>query len=343
MNTMLRGKHLITFDSWSLQEIETVLDVSYDLKRQFASGKTPELLRQMTLFMIFFEQSTRTRNSLEAAMTQLGGHAHDLTPDKMQITHGESPRDTAKVLSRMGEGISIRNCFYGIGNRYISEIAEHADIPVISMQDDIYHPLQAIADLMTLQEYYGKNLRGLKVAVSWAYATTHAKPLSVPQSQILLFPRFGVDVAVAHPEEFPLQRDVVEKAQRNATASGSTVTFVQDMDTAMEDSDVVIPKNWGGFGHFDDFTDDQEHSRLMKENLERHRDWICDARRFSLTKKNAKLMHALPADRGNEVTDEVLDGPGSIIYDEAENRLHTSRAILALLMGGRGYRRGERL
>ncbi len=151
MNTMLRGKHLITFNSWTMQEIETLLDVSFDLKRQYALGTTPELLRQMTLFMVFFEQSTRTRNSLEAAMTQLGGHAHDLTPDKMQITHGESPKDTAKVLSRMGEAISIRNCFYGIGNRYISDISQHADIPIISMQDDIYHPLQAIADIMTLQ------------------------------------------------------------------------------------------------------------------------------------------------------------------------------------------------
>ncbi len=340
MNTMLRGKHLITFDSWTMQEIDTLLDASFDLKRQYALGTTPELLRQMTLFMVFFEQSTRTRNSLEAAMTQLGGHAHDLTPDKMQITHGESPRDTAKVLSRMGEGISIRNCFYGIGNRYISDISQHADIPIISMQDDIYHPLQAIADIMTLQEYFGKNLSGLKVAVSWAYATTHAKPLSVPQSQVLLFPRFGIDVVVAHPEEFPLQKAVVEKAQGYAADSECSLTFAQDMDTALENADVVIPKNWGGFGYFDDFKDDEQHQGAMKEHLERHRDWICDARRFSLAKRGAKIMHALPADRGNEVTDEVLDGPGSIIYDEAENRLHTSRGILALLLGGRGYGKG---
>jgi ornithine carbamoyltransferase len=340
MNTMLRGKHLITFESWTKQQIDTLLDVSFDLKRHYATGTTPELLRQMTLFMVFFEQSTRTRNSLEAAMTQLGGHAHDLTPDKMQITHGESPKDTAKVLSRMGEGISIRNCFYGIGNRYITEISQHADIPIISMQDDIYHPLQAIADVMTLQEYFGKNLSGLKVAVSWAYATTHAKPLSVPQSQILLFPRFGIDVVVAHPPEFPLQSGVVETAQKHAESSGCSLTFVPEMDTALESADVVIPKNWGGFGYFEDFKEDEQHQRTMKENLEKHREWICDAKRFSLANKDAKIMHALPADRGNEVTDEVLDGPGSIIYDEAENRLHTSRGILALLLGGRGYGKG---
>ena len=206
MKNSLQGKHLITFESWSKQNIDTVLETTLYLKRKLAHGEIIELLKHKTLFMIFFEQSTRTRNSMEVAMTQLGGHAHDLTADKMQIAHGESPKDTAKVFSRMGEGISIRNCFYGIGNRYIREIAEYANIPVISMQDDIYHPLQAVADLMTIQEYYGKNLRGLKIAITWAYAATHAKPLSVPQSQILLFPRYGMDVVVAHPEEFPLQK-----------------------------------------------------------------------------------------------------------------------------------------
>jgi len=335
MNTILRGKHLIDFDSWSLQEIETVLEVSRELKTQFALGRTPKLLEARTLFMIFFEQSTRTRNSMEAAMTQLGGHAHDLTPDKMQITHGESPKDTAKVLSRMGEGIAIRNCFHNLGNRYLEEIARHSDIPVISMQDDIYHPLQAVADLLTIREHRGANLKGLKVAVSWAYATTHAKPLSVPQSQILLFTRYGMEVTVAHPPEFPLQREITEKAGRNAGEGGGVLRFVQDMDEGIKGADIVFPKNWGGFGAFAEFKDSEEQRLVMKENLSKHQDWICDRRRFSLAAKDARVMHALPADRGHEVTDEVLDSEASIIYDEAENRLHTSKAILALLMGGR--------
>ncbi len=116
MKEVLRGRHCISFDTWTRQEIDTVLDVTSHLKVRHAMGESTDLLKNKTLFMIFFEQSTRTRNSLEAAMTQLGGHAHDLTEDKMQISHGESPKDTAKVLSRMGEGIAIRNCFYGIGN-----------------------------------------------------------------------------------------------------------------------------------------------------------------------------------------------------------------------------------
>jgi ornithine carbamoyltransferase len=330
----LRANHLITFDDWSREEIDSVLELSLDLKARRARGEIMEPLKNSTLFMIFFEQSTRTRNSLEAAMTQLGGHAHDLTPDKMQITHGESPKDTAVVLSRMGEGISIRNCFYGIGNGYLQEVSRHASVPVISMQDDVYHPLQAIADLMTMQEYYGTNLEGLRVAVTWAYATTHAKPLSVPQSQILLFPRFGMDVVVGYPEEFPLQRHITAKAAQNAREGGGRLSFVHDMDEAVRGADIVFPKNWGGFGFFEEYRDTDEQRDLMGEHLEQHRNWICDARRFSLAKKDGKLMHALPADRGHEVTDEVIDGERSVVYDEAENRLHTSKALLTLLMGG---------
>src|SRR5450755_3665535 len=138
-------KNFITEDTWSKQELDTVFEASFDLKKKFALGEPHRLLRDKTLFMIFFEQSTRTRNSMEAGMTQLGGHAHDLTPDKMQISHGETPKDTGKVLSRYGHGIAIRNCFYGVGNKYLREVAEHATIPIVSLQDDVDHPLQAIA------------------------------------------------------------------------------------------------------------------------------------------------------------------------------------------------------
>jgi len=333
MAVSLKGKHLITLDNWTKEEIQRVVELALELKKKRARGEIIEWLKQRTLFMIFFEQSTRTRNSMEAAMTQLGGHAHDLTADKMQVSHGESPRDTAQVLSRMGEGISIRNCFHGMGNEYISEITRHSDIPIISMQDDIYHPLQAVADLMTIREHCGTNLNGLKVAVSWAYAATHAKPLSVPQSQILLFPRFGMDVVVAHPPEFPLQPEVVKKAEQNAAENGGRLSFVDSMDDGLRDADIVIPKNWGGFAYFDEYTDDDAHRQTMKNNLDRHTNWICDSRRFALAKQDARLMHALPADRGREVTDDVLDGPNSIIYNEAENRLHTAKSLLALLMG----------
>ncbi len=332
MEQLLRGKHLITLDDWSKEEIEAALAASAELKRRRYAGEITNLLPNKTLFMIFFEQSTRTRNSMEAAMTQLGGHAHDLTADKMQISHGETPRDTGEVLSRMGEGIAIRNCFHGIGNKYLRDISANSHIPLISMQDDIYHPLQGIADLMTIREHFGGNLSRLKIAISWAYATSHSKPLSVPQSQILLFSRFGMDVVVGHPPEFPLQPEIVEKAKINAAGGGGKISFVDDMDAAVRDADIVIPKNWGGFAYFDDFVDDDEHRDIMQANLDRHRGWILDEKRYALARPGCKVMHALPADRGNEVTDAVLDSENSIIYDEAENRLHTAKGILSLTM-----------
>lgn len=339
MSTLFRNKHFITCDTWSKQELDRVFDVAFDLKRRFATGEPHRLLQDKTLFMMFFEQSTRTRNSMEAGMTQLGGHAHDLTPDKMQLSHGESAKDTSIILSRMGHGISCRNCFHGIGNAYLNELAEHATVPVMSLQDDVYHPMQGIADLMTIFEYFGKNLSGLKVTVSWAYAKSHAKPLSVPQSQILLFPRYGMDVTVAHPPNFPLSKDIVERAKKNAADGGGKLQFTDDMDAACKGAQIVVPKNWGGFGAFevDDYLKNEEKAKKqMAASLEKHREWIFDRRRAKLADKHVKMMHALPADRNREVTDEVIDDPGiSIVYDEAENRLHTAKAVMALTMGGR--------
>jgi len=335
MQTLLRGKHFISEQEWSREEIDTALDVSFDLKRRFALGEPHRLLPDKTVFMMFFEQSTRTRNSMEAGITQLGGHAHDLTPDKMQLSHGESAKDTAIILSRMGHAIACRNCFYGIGNDYLRELAKWSAVPVLSLQCDVYHPMQGLADLMVMQEKFGRDLRGLKVCISWAYATSHAKPVSVPQSQILLFTRYGMHVTVAAPKEFPLQANIVAQAKRNASKHGGTLELVDDMDAGFEGAHVVIPKSWGGFAGFDPWVDDEKHRRQMKSNIEKHKDWICDARRMKLAHKDVKYMHALPADRGKEVTDEVIDGPHSIVYDEAENRLHTAKAVMALTMGGR--------
>ncbi|MCF7833004.1 MAG: ornithine carbamoyltransferase [Candidatus Marinimicrobia bacterium] len=334
-NKDFKGKHFITLQDWRKEEIDHALDLAGKLKKKYYDWKPHRMLRDKTLFMMFFEQSTRTRNSMEAGMTQLGGHAHDLTPDKMQLSHGESAKDTAMVLSRMGHGIACRNCFYGIGNKYLNELADNSRIPIMSLQDDLYHPMQGLADLMTIQEYFGKDLKDIKIAISWAYATSHAKPLSVPLSQILLFPRYGMDVTVAAPKEFPLLKNIVDTAQNNAKENGGKLTFVDDMDAGFEDADIVIPKNWGGFGNyiFDEYNaNEAECMKEMKANLEKHKSWICDERRMGLAKKGVKYMHALPADRGNEVTPGVIDSPAAIIYDEAENRLHTAKAIMGLTM-----------
>ncbi len=336
MISKLKGKHFLTCDDWSKQELDTAFNTAFDLKEKFANEIPTRYLPDKTLFMIFFEQSTRTRNSMEAGMTQLGGHAHDLTADKMQLSHGETPKDTAIILSRMGHGIASRNCFYCIGNEYLNEMAKYSTKPVMSLQDDIYHPFQGLADLMTIFEQFGKNTKGLKVTVSWAYADTHSKPLSVPQTQMLLFPRYGIDVTIAHPKEFPLSKNIVDKALKNAEEGGGSLKFTNNMDEAFEGAQIVIPKNWGGFGYYDvnEYLQNEEASKKeMKANLEKYKSWICDENKIKLADKNVKLMHALPADRGHEVTDEVLDNPDiSIVFDEAENRLHTAKAIMSLTM-----------
>ena len=329
MITTLRGKDYIATQDWSIEELDTLLDTSLDLKRRFALGEPTRLLPDKTLFMIFFDKSTRTRNAFEAGMTQLGGHAHDLNPDVMQISHGESPRDTGIILSRYGHGIAIRHDLEpGAGDSYIREVAKHADAPVINLQSDVDHPTQTLADLMTIREKLPEGIRGRKIAVSWAYAPSYAKPMSVPQGLIWLMTRFGMHVTLAHPPEYTLMANIVEDAKRNAELSGGAFEIVNDMDEAFRDADVVYPKSWGIESLFG------EPEKAL-DISKKYTDWICNAERMKLAKKSAIYMHCLPADRGYEVTDEVIDGEQSVVFDEAENRLHTAKAIMALTMGGR--------
>ena len=327
MQTNFRGKHFITLQDWSKEEIETLLAVSSDLKRKFAMRETTDYLKNETVFLMFFEQSTRTRNSMEAGITQLGGHGHFLDTSTMQVSHGEVAKDTAIILSRYGHAIACRNCFWEVGNKYLNDMAKWATVPIMSMQCDVYHPLQAIADLMTIQEKR-PDMRKLKVSVIWAYATSHKKPISVPVSQVLLFPRFGMDVTLAYPEGYELPEWVIQQAQANAAAHGGTLTITHDQDAAYQDADVVIPKNWGSWVS-------NPGKDVIDEVLTRNKGWKCTEKRMALTKPDSMYMHALPADRGNEVEDSVIDGSHSIVYDEAENRLHTSKAVMALTMGGR--------
>jgi N-acetylornithine carbamoyltransferase len=276
---------------------------------------------------MFFDKSTRTRNSFEAGMTQLGGHAHFLTADAMQVSHGESAKDTGIILSSYGHGIAIRHDLIpGEGNAYMREVAKWANVPVINMQCDVDHPCQTLADLMTIREQRGQDLRGLKIAVSWAYAPSYAKPLSVPQGLIMLMPRFGMDVVLAHPPEYGLMPQTVEAAFENARRGGGKFTIVDSMDEAFSDADVVIPKSWGCLDTMG--SKPEESLRIARQ----YTGWICDAERLKLARPDVLYMHPLPADRGNEVTDEVIDGPNSVVYQEAENRLHTAKAIMALTM-----------
>ena len=324
----LRGRDYIETLDWTVEEIHEALGLAADLKARFRADEPHRLLPDRTLFMLFLDKSTRTRNAFEAGMTQLGGHAHYLDAEKTQVAHGESPKDMGIILGRYGHGIAIRHDLVpGEGNAYMREVARWADVPVINLQCDVDHPTQTLADLMTLREQRGGDLRGLRVAVSWAYAPSYAKPLSVPQGLLTLLPRFGIEVVLAHPPGFDLMPDVVKRAEEAAADGGGSIAFTDDMDAAFEHADVVYPKSWG---RLDLFTDEQ----AALADAARYTDWICDARRMGIATSDALYMHCLPADRGTEVTDEVIDGPHSVVYDEAENRLHTGKAVMALTMSG---------
>ncbi len=324
MQTRLKGKHFITTEEWSVEEIETILALAADLKLARATGRTTPVLAGKTLYMIFFDSSTRTRNSFETGMTQLGGHAIFLSPDKMQISHGENAKDTANVLSRYGEAIAIRHCAFGEGNRYLREVAAHAAVPVLNMQCDVDHPCQALADLLTMREKLGVGRR-LKLGVAWTSAPNYVRPLSVPQSLIMLMPRFGIDVTLAHPPEFGLMPDTIEAARANAERAGVRFEISERFEDAFTDADVVIPKSWGPLMH----TASREQGLAL---IERYPTWRCGVEHLALGRPHVLYMHPLPADRGREVTDEVIDGPHSVVYDQAENRLHVQKALMALTM-----------
>jgi ornithine carbamoyltransferase len=326
----LAGRDYIETLDWTVAELEEVIAVAGELKAARKAGQSHRLLAEKTLYMLFLDKSTRTRNAFETGMTQLGGHAIFLDADKTQVSHGEAPKDTAMTLSRYGEGIAIRHDLAPYeGNAWMREIAKWADIPLINLQCDVDHPTQTIADLMTLREHRGDNLSGLKVAMTWAYAPSYARPLSVPQGVATLFPRFGMDVVLAHPPGFELMPEVMEKAQAAAAEAGTTITFADTMEEAFEDADVVYPKSWG---RLDAFTDE---SKALAESGA-YADWICDERKIDLASDDVLYLHCLPADRGREVTDAVMDGPHSVIWDEAENRMHIGKALMALTMGGYG-------
>ena len=325
MQTKFKGKHFITTQDWTVQELETLFELAAQLKIEHATGRFNNWLAGKSLGMIFFDPSTRTRTSFEAAMTQLGGHSIFFAPETMQIAHGEAAFDTARVLSGYLQAIAVRFCKYQQGNRYLKDLQAAASVPIINMQCDVYHPAQILADYFTIREHFGWNTRGLKLGVSWTYAPNYLRPLSVPQSLILMMPRFGIDVTLAYPPEFKLMPDVIKQAEKNAETAGVKFSITDKMEEAFEDADVVIPKSWGPLVT----TDDNKQGLAL---IEKYDQWVCDEDKMALTKPHSLYMHPLPADRGKEVVPSVIDGPHSVVYQEAENRLHVQKALLSLVM-----------
>ncbi len=341
-----RGRDFITLLDWSKEEVETILDVALDLKRRYAMGELHDhILRAKTLFMIFYNQSLRTRNSFEAGMTQLGGHAHYLDPSKIytpalpgkEVAYStERVSDVARVLSRMGNAIAIR-CYgdpvdwvYGGANEMIRNFAYWADIPVLNMEDDKYHPFQALADVLTVKEKFG-TFKGVKFVMSWAYSPSVHKPRAVPQSAIIAATMMGCDTVLAHPPEMALDPEVIAACEKYAQMNGSSFEVVHDFEEAAKGAHILYPKAWAPVQIFKPPVGEDD-PQLAQEIFDRYKDWKATPEYIALADPNAIYMHCLPADRSWEVEDEVIDGPQSVVFDEAENRLHVQKAVMSLVM-----------
>jgi N-acetylornithine carbamoyltransferase len=324
MQTNLRGRDMITTQDWTRDEIDTIMEIAFELKRARAMGKPHAYLRDKALALLFFFTSTRTRSSFEVGMAQLGGHAAFIDHQTTQISHGDTAKEIGEIYGLYSPAIAIRQCDRGVGNTNINEVAAASRVPVLNMQCDVYHPFQILADLMTIIEKKG-DPRGKTIAVSWAYASSYQKPISVPQSLILLMTRYGMNVRLVHPPEYKLMPDIVQQAEDNSKKHGGSFEIMDDMDAGFRDADILYPKSWGALLTT---SDDAESAAIGK----RYESWITDERRMALAKRDAIYMHCLPADRNIEVTDGVIDGPQSVVYDEAENRLHVQKAVMALTM-----------
>ncbi len=326
MQTFLHGRDLIGDLDFSKEEVETILEVAWDMKRKRALNEPHAYLRDKVLAMLFFFSSTRTRGSFEAGMAQLGGHAAFIESRTTQISHGDTEKELGDIFGRYFDGIAIRHVDWGIGNRYLNLVAEASRVPVLNMQCEIYHPHQCLADLMTIMEKKGRDLRGRKMVVSWAYASSYLKPISVPQSLILQMPRFGLDVVLAHPPEFGLMPEIMDQAQEQARKYKVGFEVVHSMEEACQEADIIYAKSWGPLMT----TSDPDEGKAIQD---KYQDWIADEAKIGLGKDDVIYMHPLPADREVEVSNSVIDGPHSVVFDEAENRLHAQKAVMALTMG----------
>lgn len=332
----LAGRDLITTQEWSIEELNATLKLARDLKAKYRRGKVPALLRNKTFFMLFYAPSTRTRAAFEAGMTYLGGHAQYIDVSTTRLGAGEAPKDVAKMYEKYGHGLGIRildsaiDYVYGAGVSVVREYAKHAEIPVINMACCTYHPTQGLADLMTTQESLGK-VKGKRYVIMWGYAKSFRGRCSI-QEEALIMPRYGMDVVLAHPSGFEIDPKIVKQAKENAAESGGDFHVSNDLDSALEGAHAVFPRNWASHELLEvgatGFGKDREI-----ELHEHYREWTLTQDLLDKMDRRAIVTHVLPVLRGEEATDQVMDGRQSVIYPQAENGMYTKMAVLAMTMG----------
>ena len=311
---MKKGMDLLSIHELSADDVDEILTFAADLKAKQKAGIPHPILAGKTLGMIFEKASTRTRVSFEVGMYQLGGQALFLSSRDLQLGRGEPIKDTARVLSRYLDGIMIRT----YGHERIEELARYADIPVINALSDLLHPCQALTDLFTIREYKGKNLAGLKMAyVGDGNNMTH--------SLMYAAAKVGMNFAAATPEGYEPNAEVVANAKADAAATGATVTITHNPMEAVAGAAVIVTDTWASMGQ------EAEHDARTAVFRPYQVNWELVAESGD---PRCIVMHCLPAYRGEEITEDVFEEFANVIFDEAENRLHVQKAIMALVMGG---------
>lgn len=308
---MLKGKDMLSIHDLSVDEVQEILALAKELKAKQKAGVPHKILEGKTLGMIFEKSSTRTRVSFETGMYQLGGQALFLSNRDLQLGRGEPIRDTARVLSRYLDGIMIRT----FGHDRVEELAKWADIPVINALTDLLHPCQVLTDLLTIEEYKGKNLKGLKMAYV-------GDGNNMTNSFLYGCAKVGMTFVAATPEDYRPDATVFKNALEDAKETGASLSLVTDPHEAVKDADIVVTDTWASMGQ------EAEHEARKKIFAP----YQVNKELLKGADKRVIVMHCLPAYRGEEITEEVLEANADVIFDEAENRLHTQKAIMALTM-----------
>ncbi len=306
----LQHKDLLSIHDLTSEEVERILTMAQKLKRMQKIGVPHEYCKGKTLAMLFSKASTRTRISFETGFHQLGGHAIYLSDKDSQIGRGEPIRDTARVLSRMVDGIMVRT----FAHASVVELAAYASIPVINGLTDLLHPCQALTDLLTIREHR-KTFKGRKLVYV-------GDGNNMAHSLMYACAKVGMNMVCASPRGYQPDPVVVKQAQEDAALTGCTVTVEENIFKAAENADVLYADVWTSMG------EEAERDARMAALHE----YQINSELLKVAREDALVMHCLPAHRGEEITEEVLEGPQSVVWDEAENRLHTQKAIMALLM-----------
>jgi len=344
----LHGRSLLLTQDWSTPDLEALLGLATRLETLDRAGRSTALLPDQLAYALFFDNSTRTKSAWAGAAARLGMRPVIVDGSSTQVAHGETAAETGAMLGMNAHALGVRHdLILGEGNRFMRELKQGIDdylaathdgrvVPVVNLQCDVDHPTQTLADLLWLRERLG-DLAGRRIAVSWAYSPSYAKPLSVPQGLVMLLTRFGAHVTLAQPPGYRLMDEPMAAAAANAKASGGSFRTVATMDEAFAGAHAVYPKSWGPWDLMQERVeanrrgDKTAMAEIEKRALERnaaHRDWICDERRMGLT-EDALYLHCLPADIGAEVSPGVMERFRVDVAREANKKVYTIMALLA--------------